>query len=172
MYEGAFWPRTRELGRISLAGFFVDGADKDTVSKTFICLTLILASKNQYAFIPEEHTPPPSSHPSVPSLVDLAVASVWKNMLPWRNWTESLGENCVRILKKNHAFYEVPPQVRSRSKRYEASGNKERIYVGAGTIVVCPMNLVDQWTREVEDHVEKGQLKVTSPAVHVKNAAS
>jgi hypothetical protein len=38
---------------------------------------------------------------------------------------------------------------------------KEKIYLGTGTIVVCPSNLVDQWVRELRDHVEEDELKVS-----------
>lgn len=138
--------------RISLTG--------SLVRKTFICLALILATKYQYSFVPEDYEEPPRLRKSPPSLSDLAVAAIWKHSLGWGEFKDDLGAVNVAKLRAAHAFYEVQPPSRSRSKRYSPSDVREKIYLGTGTIVVCPPNLVDQWKREINIHVEENALKV------------
>ncbi|PWW77526.1 hypothetical protein C7212DRAFT_277475 [Tuber magnatum] len=134
-------------------------AEDTGTGKTFICLALILATKYQYSFIPEEYEEPPLLRESPPSLSDLAVAAIWKHSLGWGEFKDDLGVINVAKLRAAHAFYEVPPPSRSRSKRYSPSNVKEKIYLGTGTIVVCPPNLVDQWKREISIHVGEKALK-------------
>lgn len=123
---------------------------------------MILASKYQISYIPEEHEPAPLRRSSVASLSDICVAAIWRNAVPWSQFTDSgLPPNCVKKIKDGHGFYEVPPPLRSRSSRYTYDSNAmERIYLGTGTIIVCPSNLVNQWRGEIEKHVEKDALKV------------
>ncbi|KAG0130274.1 P-loop containing nucleoside triphosphate hydrolase protein [Tuber indicum] len=134
-------------------------AEDTGTGKTFICLALILATKYQYSFIPEEHEEPSHLRQSPPSLSDLAVAAIWKHSLGWGEFKDDLGAVNLAKLRAAHAFYEVQPPSRSRSKRYSPSDVKERIYLGTGTIVVCPPNLVDQWKREINIHVAEQALK-------------
>lgn len=69
-------------------------------------------------------------------------------------------ENCVKKIKDSHGFYEAPQALRSRSSRYSYDKNTtEKIYLGTGTIIVCPQNLVKQWEEEISKHIEKNALK-------------
>lgn len=126
-------------------------------------MALILASKYQYAFTPEECETADPAHRSVPSLMDLAVSSIWKNSVPWGKWREGLSTRCVDAIRRSHGFYEVHPSERTRTRRSDTKQRAERIYLGTGTIVVCPSNLVDQWVRELRDHVDENELKVSQP---------
>ncbi|RPB05517.1 hypothetical protein L873DRAFT_1785692 [Choiromyces venosus 120613-1] len=135
-------------------------AEDTGTGKTFICLALILATKYQYSFIPEEYEEPPRLRESPLSLSDLAVAAIWKHSIGWGEFKDDVGSVNLAKLRAAHAFYEVHPPSRSRSKRYNVSDVKEKIYVGTGTIVVCPPNLVDQWKREINIHVEEKALKM------------
>ncbi|KAF8252341.1 hypothetical protein K440DRAFT_578088 [Wilcoxina mikolae CBS 423.85] len=135
-------------------------AEEMGYGKTLICLGVILSTQHQYAQVPEKYSLIIPLRKEAPSLMDLCVSTIWKYSVPWREHEEALGESCVKAIKKNHGFYEVPPVPRSRSNRYATDDTKERILLGSGTIVVCPPNLVDQWRSEIAKHVESGRLKV------------
>ncbi|KAI5800010.1 P-loop containing nucleoside triphosphate hydrolase protein [Geopyxis carbonaria] len=134
-------------------------AEEMGTGKTLICLAVILSTKNQYAHVPEEYCLITPSRAEVPSLMDSCVSIIWRNSIPWRNYDDVLSENCLRALRQNHGYYEIPPIVRTRSNRYFASQAKERIFLGSGTIIVCPPNLVDQWRSEILKHVQQDCLK-------------
>jgi hypothetical protein len=113
-----------------------------------------------YAKVPKEHSLIIPNLPEVPSLMQACVSVIWREGIPWRLYEEQLGGSCVAALKNGHLFYEVPPVLRSRSKRQPAVTANEKIFLGSGTIIVCPPNLVEQWRTEIAKHVEDGRLKV------------
>lgn len=95
------------------------------------------------------------------SLCDMCVTSIWQNAIPWTQYLDLIPENCVKKIKENHGFYEAPQILRSRSSRYSYDSNAmEKIYLGTGTIIVCPQNLVKQWEDEINKHIEESVLKV------------
>lgn len=109
--------------------------------------------------MPEEHALPPPLRQSVPSLGDLCVTSIWQNAIPWTQYIDIIPENCVKKIR-DHGFYEAPQTPRSRSSRYTyGPSTVEKVYLGTGTIIVCPQNLVKQWEEEIGKHIEKTALK-------------
>lgn len=73
---------------------------------------------------------------------------------------DMIPENCVKKIRDNQGFYEAPQASRSRSSRYTYGRSAvERIYLGTGTIIVCPQNLVKQWGEEINKHIERAALK-------------
>jgi hypothetical protein len=92
--------------------------------------------------------------------MEACVSVIWREGVPWRLHEEALGESCVAALKKGHMFYEMPPISRTRSRRNSVINPPEKIFLGSGTIIVCPPNLVEQWRSEIAKHVEDGRLKV------------
>ena len=98
--------------------------------------------------------------------MDLAVSSIWKNSVPWGKWREGLSSRCIDAIRRSHGFYEVQPSEKARRSRSDAK-IAERIYLGTGTIVVCPPNLVEQWVRELRDHVDENELKVSQVSIYM-----
>lgn len=125
-----------------------------------MCLGVILSTLHRYAKIPEGYLEIPTpSRENAPSLMEAAVSVIWKKNVPWRDYEDSLGENCKKALMRS-GFYQITPTPRSKSNRYANTDTKEKIYLGSGTIVVCPPNLVEQWRSEIAKHVDGGLLKV------------
>lgn len=126
---------------------------------------MILASKYQCSYVPEEYTTPVTTRNSVGTLRDMCVAAVWRHALPWTEWTDRFSDNCIKMIRDNPGYYEVPPTLRSRSSRYTYNETvMEKVYLGTGTIIVCPQNLVRQWNDEIQKHLEAGALKILTLA--------
>ncbi|KAH8146435.1 uncharacterized protein LAJ45_09628 [Morchella importuna] len=139
------------------------GTTRKPFCKTLVCLALILATKSQISFTPDEYEQPPQVRPAVGSLMSMCIASIWRNAIPWKQYsgTDQLPDNCEKAILDSHGYYEIQPPVRSRSSRYDTDpALKEKIYLGSGTIIVCPQNLVEQWQGEIEKHLEKDALNV------------
>lgn len=143
-------------------------AEEMGTGKTLMCIGLIAATKGQRASPPErESTVVPSPQESEfadegdhapPSLADVAINTIWKNNIWWEN---GIPEHCQRAMMARNAYYEVTVARRSRSLRQAAPLiENKRLFLGKGTIVVCPPNLVMQWRSEMSKHVDPDFFKV------------
>lgn len=124
-----------------------------------MCIGAIAATKGEYAAPPNEQPViVPEPDPPGLSLLNSSVAVIWKENI-WR--PDNMPEHFQKSLAARHAYYEVSAPTRSRSRRQtQINALKEKVFLGKGTIVVCPPNLVGQWRSEIAKHVQPGFLKV------------
>lgn len=143
-------------------------AEEMGTGKTLMCIGLIAATKGQRACPPEREisvVPEPREVDPVdetshlpPSLSDLAIKAIWQNNI-W--WIDDIPEHCQKALTTRNAFYQVTVPRKSRSLRQALPLTEEkRFYLGKGTIIVCPPNLINQWQTEISKHVKPGFFKI------------
>lgn len=136
-------------------------AEEMGTGKTLICLALILATQFQLPYIPPEYDLDGPLNKSAPTLVDACIKTAWRNSLPIGKYKEVLGDRLWAMVMAKRASYEVSESDnRARSSRSASTLTKEKVYLGSGTLVILPDNLVEQWRAEITKHVEPGRLNV------------
>ncbi|KAK4197788.1 P-loop containing nucleoside triphosphate hydrolase protein [Triangularia verruculosa] len=129
--------------------------------KTLICLSLILATKHIPTQTPEMLCPEaPSFRPRVGSLMDMAAACITKHSIPWKHFFGSDASsgleyaNCFAAIKRNPGSYHKPPPVGPRSVRQRgaAETSSRRIFHSNASLVLVPLNLLQQWKQEIAKH--------------------
>lgn len=116
----------------------------------------------------QETFPSPPSHP-VPTLSSLAVKAIALNGIPWRR-APSLPLGVKQILEASRPYYTRSTEHTRSGRGVDPSGRWEgrswtspatqRIYLGSGTLVIVPPNLVGQWRSELLKHAMDGYLRV------------
>lgn len=145
--------------------------------KTLICLALITATKDQPAEAPEIYQVNNTTIRSrIASLMDMAAAIATQNSFPWRRYLDTRLENCIKAIKRNPGYYYKPrPQSSRRSRFMQGDPSPYKIYLSHATFIVVPINLLEQWTQEIQKHapslqvhiVKTGNDKATQqPTVH------
>lgn len=105
----------------------------------------------------------------------MTAAIIARDQGPWMQYFNALRCNtgldystCITAIRKYSQSYIVPPDAGRRPRMAKSSTEARRILLGTGTIVVCPTNLVQQWTAEISKHVEEDSLRVLVMEDHRK----
>ncbi|EME88215.1 uncharacterized protein MYCFIDRAFT_27902 [Pseudocercospora fijiensis CIRAD86] len=140
-------------------------AESMGLGKTVICLTLILATKNHLPSFPKQYSTVPVRS-KTGSLSQMAISAINRSSYSWkveaarmRAYGQRLPERCEQMLEEYLPRYQIPG-VRHRWNRYTVLPAPQDITMAPTTIIVVPGNLIKQWRREIDKHVEIGALKV------------
>ena len=137
------------------------------LGKTLICLATILSTKGHWPMVPIQYTV--DTHPvrpNVATLTQMAAAAVTRGQIPWRavlQESERHGEdhtNCRALLEANVNSYIVPPPESKYSRRKSKASRGKEVARSTATLIIVPQNLLSQWCREIETHVEVDHLDV------------
>ncbi|KAK4174893.1 P-loop containing nucleoside triphosphate hydrolase protein [Triangularia setosa] len=129
--------------------------------KTLMCLSLILATRHISTRTPEifyEEARP--FRPKVGSLMDMAAACITKHSIPWKHLFGSDASsglefaNCFAAMKRNPGFYQIPPPVGPRSARQRGTADAptRKILHSNASLILVPLNLLQQWRQEIAKH--------------------
>ncbi|KAK4649353.1 uncharacterized protein QC761_118120 [Podospora bellae-mahoneyi] len=129
--------------------------------KTLICLSLILATKHIPTRTPEIfHSEASPVRPTVGSMMDMAAACITKHSIPWKHLLGSDSSSglqfatCSAAVRRNPGFYQLPPQggPRSARQRYSTDTSMRKIFHSSVSLVLVPLNLLQQWRQEIAKH--------------------
>ena len=135
-------------------------AEEMGAGKTLICLALILATRHIPSKVPDcLWTDRLIVRRRIGTLLDMAAACLTRNSVPWRNVFGALDPdgieypNCVEAIRRNKAWYELPPADRRRTSRQPSSlPSPRKIYLSHTSLVIVPPNLIQQWKQEISKH--------------------
>ncbi|MCJ1372451.1 hypothetical protein MMC20_003675 [Loxospora ochrophaea] len=137
--------------------------------KTLICLAVILSTKGHWAQIPPEYVSGlPPVRESIGSLMQMAAATIGRVQRPWHAYFEQLSrrgeyyEKCVETLKAAAGSYVIHGRHHKQNLRKPSVRKGNRILLSSTTLVIVPPNLIMQWRKELEMHVDKDALSVKS----------
>ncbi|KAI1073507.1 P-loop containing nucleoside triphosphate hydrolase protein [Whalleya microplaca] len=168
--DGKPWYYDNVSGLVLRQPRYYDGAcggilaEEMGTGKTLICLALILSTKHEPTKAPDPFVAEIPPRMKVPSLLDIAAATVNKHSIPWKPYFEActaqMGyeyKNCIRALMQpeNRALYKlrntlVEPR---RSNRTTPRFVPPReVYLSSVTLIIVPNNLVKQWESEIRKH--------------------
>ncbi|KAF7196532.1 putative ATP-dependent helicase C17A2.12, partial [Pseudocercospora fuligena] len=140
-------------------------AESMGLGKTVICLALILATKNHLPSIPKQHASV-QVRSKTGSLAQMAISAINRSSYSWkveiarmRAYGQRIPESCEYMLDNQPPTYRIPG-VRHRWNRHTVLPAPQDIIIASTTIIVVPANLIKQWRREIDKHVEVGALKV------------
>ncbi|MCJ1447157.1 MAG: hypothetical protein MMC23_007666 [Stictis urceolatum] len=134
--------------------------------KTLICLAAILATKATLPEVPPEHSTHTRSHSTglgCHSLAEMAAGAIARHGIPWKNVFNRLqkeGEfhdRSIEVLESTISTYEIHNVINNRRL---STIVVETIRLASTTLVVVPPNLLSQWRRETERHLETDALSV------------
>ncbi|ROT37333.1 hypothetical protein SODALDRAFT_324956 [Sodiomyces alkalinus F11] len=131
--------------------------------KTLICLALILATRSLSAEPPALRSPVVPATRGVRSLVDMAAACATSNGAPWKWYfgahdkqQDVAYENCLKAIERNPGAYTMPSPDTKRpgrvASRQVTTDAPKPIFIGHGSVVVVPNNLMRQWEAEIRKH--------------------
>ncbi|KXT14494.1 hypothetical protein AC579_9576 [Pseudocercospora musae] len=140
-------------------------AESMGLGKTVICLALILATKNHLPSIPGQYASV-QVRSKTGSLAQMAISAINRNSYSWkveiarmRAYGQRIPETCEYMLDNQPPTYQIPG-VRHRWNRHTVLPAPQDVIIASTTIIVVPANLIKQWRREIDKHVEVGALKV------------
>ncbi|KAI8053099.1 SNF2 family N-terminal domain-containing protein [Syncephalis plumigaleata] len=129
--------------------------------KTCICLALILHTRHQLAWpddreitcdLVEDMKGSNGTAPS--SLMNLLTIKIIMENIPYRLWRDSLPSTLVHHLDRYPPYYYRNEDNSNRRRRSQLLVQRLKVYLASTTLVVVPANLVDQWTNEINKHVD------------------
>ncbi|KAK0660854.1 putative helicase [Cercophora samala] len=132
--------------------------------KTLICLSLILATKHIPTQTPEifqsEARP---FRPKVGSLMDMTAAYITKHSIPWKHLFGEVN-NCSAAIRRNRGFYRLPPPAGPWSARQRGAADisTRKIFHSSVSLILVPLNLLQQWRQEIAKHTVGLRLIVWS----------
>ncbi|KAH6854645.1 P-loop containing nucleoside triphosphate hydrolase protein [Chaetomium sp. MPI-CAGE-AT-0009] len=136
-------------------------AEEMGAGKTLICLALILATRHIPSAAPDHlRTNEPVVRRKVGSLADMAASCITRHSIPWRTVFGALEPNgidyprCIAAIRRNPAFYHLPPTFRGvyRERRNSVPSPLIKVYLSHASLVIVPPNLVQQWKEEIAKH--------------------
>lgn len=135
--------------------------------KTLICLAIILATKGHYPRVPDDRVETPrTARREVASLVEMAVARIIDNNVPWKAEFHDLAkrgyhhDRCVDTLRSSFKEYTerlLTPQTPNRNGKRRT---EKSVRLCSTNLIIVPPNLLIQWQQEIEKHTEEGVLDV------------
>ena len=136
------------------------------LGKTLICIVVILLTRGQYPTVPLQFDSRVVHH-EVRSLAHTCAGGLLKYGLPWKAFFADFEDctgydmnSCKTVMKEQALYYELPPPL-IRSMRYaQKYGHSEQIRLCSGTLIVVPLNLLQQWRKELQKHVKEGALSI------------
>lgn len=97
----------------------------------------------------------------------MAAAAAARHRAPWKQHFDVLrdetGEDyarCIRAVRSHPQMYTIPAPCQRRPRPGKAAPKARTVMLSTGTIVVCPVNLVQQWMAEISKHTKPGTLQV------------
>jgi hypothetical protein len=130
--------------------------------KTLICLALILATRHQSSKIPDTHGGSRVvNRTKIRPLVDMIASCITMNAIPWKPWfgLDTKSEDaieytkCIEAIQRNPGHYLLTqPQQEKKTRQMSTQPAPTKIYLGHGSLVIVPPNLVQQWREEISKH--------------------
>ena len=97
----------------------------------------------------------------------MSAAATTRHSIPFRGYFENLKNTdgvdhvrCRQAIRRHYASYVVPAPVPRRLSRATVVPPGRTLHLSTGTVIVCPANLVQQWTNEIKKHCRDGSLRV------------
>ena len=138
--------------------------------KSLICLVVILQTKGYMPQIPPECSTIPQGSGSVRTLADMAASTIARSGIHWKPYFQTLSasgedyERCIRTLERNAGFYYESANAmtvsRTRSSLAAERAPNRKVFLSSTTLIIVPANLLWQWQRELDTHIEYGSLSV------------
>ena len=138
--------------------------------KSLICLVVILQTKGYMPQIPPECSTNHQVPRSVRNLADMAASTIGRSGIPWKPYFQTLSasgedyERCIRTLERNAGFYyesaNIMTVLRTRSSLAAERAPNRKVFLSSTTLIIVPANLLWQWQRELDTHIEYGSLSV------------
>ncbi|KAH7012215.1 SNF2 family N-terminal domain-containing protein [Microdochium trichocladiopsis] len=140
-------------------------AEEMGTGKTLICLALISSTKREPTTAPDPFAVEVPRRRYVGNFVDMCAAGVNRHSVPWQPYftymNQRLGQDytrCVEALQRpaNRAAYKLGLDVglttRRSTRLMRGEPQTRTIFLGSGTLIVVPDNLVTQWKDEILRH--------------------